>query len=74
MTWKWFFVRQYTEFRVQQEAIEELKKQFSKLQKQVQEVTQNEGQMKQENEGLKDQLANMSHTMNSLKYKVRHEI
>ena len=57
------------EFRVQQEAIEELKRQFNQLQLQVAQVSQNE-LITQENERLKDQLANMSQVMANIQYKV----
>jgi len=61
--------KQFQEFRSQQEAIEELKRQFNQLQLQVAQVSQNE-LITQENERLKDQLANMSQVMANIQYKV----
>lgn len=62
--------KQFQEFKTQQNAIEELKRQFNQLQIQVAQVSQNE-LITQENERLKDQLANMSQVMANIQYKVR---
>ena len=62
--------KQLHEFKGQQEAIEELKRQFSQLQNQVAKVSQNE-LISQENERLKDQLASMSQVMANIQYKVK---
>ena len=64
------FEKQLHEFKGQQEAIEELKRQFNQLQNQVAKVSQNE-LISQENERLKDQLASMSQVMANIHYKVQ---